>query len=572
MNKFSKPARALGPLLACGAALVLSSCGLFRQAPPGMAEIQLVTLNDFHGNIEATKYVIDSAYAAAPRTVAAGGIDTLGAALQAWRKQDPELLLVGAGDLIGASPAMSSMWADEPTIGAMDLLGLRISSVGNHEFDTGRMELLRQQKGGCNSPRADKACKFEAAYDGAKFQYLAANVIDMVTKKPILPAYKIEQAHGVKIGFIGAVLRDAAEKAPASGIAGLDFADEADAINRQLPELRKQGVGVFVVLIHQGGRTTDRFDQQDCTHLSGPIVDVVRRLDPAIRLVISGHSHRGYLCRVDGRLVTQSDMGGHVMSRIRLTVDTATNTLRDVSARQEVMIPGTWPANPALDAYLQKIRERSATALARPIARLAVPSVPREKQDDGESALGDLVTDATLAAGRAYGAQIAFVNNGSLRHDLDSGADNRVSVGQLLSSLPYTNSLVVMNLRGAQIRELLEQQWTGGRDITRGLLQVSEGFSYEWDPRRGEGNKVVRDSVMLNRVPLDDNTSYRIVVNNFLAEGGDAFPMFVSGSNRAETSIRDIDALTDYLVKREQNGKPAGKMEVQGRIKRWQPL
>jgi 5'-nucleotidase len=297
---------------------------------------------------------------------------------------------------------------------------------------------------------------------------------------------------------------------------------------------------------------------------------VVKRLDPAIRLVISGHSHRGYLCRVDGRLVTQSDMGGHVMSRIRLTVDTASNTLRDVSARQEVMIPGTWPANPALDAYLKKVRDRSASALARPVAALAVPTVPREKQDDGESALGDLVTDATLAAGRPYGAQIAFVNNGSLRHDLDTSAGNRVNVGQLLAALPYTNSLVVMNLRGSQIRDLLEQQWSGGRDITRGLLQVSDGFSYAWDPRRGEGGKVLPDSLKLNGVPIENGTVYRVVVNNFLAEGGDAFPAFTLGSNRAETNIRDIDALTDYLTQREQYGKPAGRNETQGRIKRLQ--
>jgi 5'-nucleotidase len=552
--------------------VLISGCAWHREPPKpaGVTEVQLVTLNDFHGNIEASKYVWASAYAEGERTISAGGIDTLGAALQAWRKQDPELLLVGAGDLIGASPAISSMWADEPTIGAMNLLGLRVSSVGNHEFDPGRVELLRQQRGGCKSPREDKACKFEPTYEGAKFQYLAANVVDMVTRKPILPAYKIETAHGVKVAFMGTVLRDAAEKALASGIAGLEFVDEADAINRQLPELRKQGVGVFVVLIHQGGRTTDKFDQQDCTHLTGPIVDVVKRLDPAIRLVVSGHSHRGYLCKVDGRLVTQSDMGGHVMSRIKLTVDTATNTLRDVSATQEVMVPGTWPADPALDAYLKKVRERSAAALARPVATLAVPSVIREKHDDGESALGDLVADSTLTAGRPFGAQIAFMNNGGMRQDLDSGPGNRVTVGQAMMVLPFGNTMVAMNLRGSQIYALLEQQWTGGRDITRGLLQVSDGFTYEWDPKRPEGAKVVPGSVMLNGVPLEKDTSYRVVVNNFLAEGGDGFPMFVSGGNRAETGIRDIDALTAYLTKREEIGKPAGRAEALGRIKRLQ--
>jgi 5'-nucleotidase len=565
---------AMKKYLSLVAVAALAGCAWRQQPlpslPPGVAEIQLVTLNDFHGNLEASKYTWDSVAGGGERVIQAGGIDTLGAALQAWRKQDPELLLVGAGDLIGASPAMSAMWADEPTIGAMNLLGLRATSVGNHEFDQGRIELLRQQKGGCDSPRPDKACKFDGTYDGAKFQYLAANVIDMKTRKPVLPAYKIETAHDVKVGFIGTVLRDTAEAALASGIAGLDFVDEADAINRQLPELRKQGVGVFVVLIHQGGRTTDKFDQQDCANLAGPIVDVVKRLDPSIRLVISGHSHRGYLCKVDGRLVTQSDMGGHVMSRIKLSVDTSTNTLRDVSAKQEVMVPGTWPADPSLDAYLKKVRERSTTALARPVAALAVASVVRKKDDSGESALGDLVADATLMGARSFGAQIAFMNNGGMRQDLDSGAGNRVTVGQAMMVLPFGNTGVVMNLKGAQIIELLEQQWHGGRDDSRGLLQVSEGFTYQWDARLPEGGRVVPGSVMLNGAPLEKDTSYRVVTNNFLAEGGDGFPMFVKGSNRADTGVRDIDALTDYLVKREQSGKPAGKAAPLNRIKRLQ--
>jgi 5'-nucleotidase len=540
--------------------VALAGCA-WRQppAPPSnLTEIQLVTLNDFHGNLEASKYTWDSANGGGERVIKAGGIDTIGAALQAWRKQDPELLLVGAGDLIGASPAISAMWADEPTIGAMNLLGLRATSVGNHEFDQGRIELLRQQKGGCVSPRADKACKFEGTYQGAQFQYLAANVIDMVTRKPVLPAYKIETAHGVKVAFIGTVLREASESALASGIAGLQFIDEADAINRQLPELRQQGVGVFVVLIHQGGRSKAKFDQQDCDDLKGPITDVVKRLDPAIRLVITGHSHEGYLCKVDGRAVTQADMGGHVLSRIKLTVDTQTNSVRDVSARQEVMVPGTWPADPALDAYLKKTRERSTAALAQPIATLAVPSVKREKEHARESALGDLVADSMLNAGRPFGAQIALQNPGGIRQDLETASGNRVTLGHAMAVLPFGNSLVAMNLRGAQIVDLLEEQWIGGRDAKRGLLQVSEGFWYEWDPAQPEGRRIVPGSVKLNGIPLEMDKSYRVVTNNFLAEGGDGFPTFIKGGSRAPTNIRDIDALTSYLVKREQDKKPAG--------------
>ncbi|MET0322510.1 MAG: bifunctional metallophosphatase/5'-nucleotidase [Duganella sp.] len=564
----------LRPLAAIALAALLASCATPLPKPSEadapasrLVDIQLVTLNDFHGNLEPSKYVWDSAQGGGPRTVDAGGIDTIGAALQAWRRDDPELLFVGAGDLVGASPAISAMWADEPTIGAMNLLGLRASSVGNHEFDGGRVELLRQQRGGCKSPRMDKACKYEPDFGGARFSYLAANVIDMATRKPVLPAYKIETAHGVKVAFIGTVLKSTAEAALASGIAGLEFIDEADAINRQLPELRQQGVSVFVALIHQGGSTTEKFDQPDCSKLTGPVTDIVKRLDPAVRLVVSGHSHKGYLCQVDGRTVTQSDMGGHVLGRIKLTVDTGANTLRTISARQEVMVPGKWPADPQLKAYLDTARARSAELLARPVARLAVASVVRKRADSGESALGDLVADSVLLAGRPFGAQIAFMNNGGMRQDLDTD-NGRATVGHTRMVLPFGNTLVVMNLTGRQVLDLLEQQWSGGREETRGLLQVSDGFSYQWDGRRGDGSKVVPGSVKLHGKPLERDTSYRIIANNFLAEGGDGFPMFANGRNRADTGIRDIDALNDFLVKREQGGKPAGAAQPLQRFQR----
>ena len=570
--------------LAASLAASLSACTTSLLAPPAAAvstptatatvpaklvQIELVTLNDFHGNLEPSKYVWDSVNGGGARTIEAGGIDTIGAALQAWRRDDPQLLLVGAGDLVGASPAISSMWADEPTIGAMNLLGLRASSVGNHEFDAGRVELLRQQMGGCKSPRADKACKYAPDFGGAKFSYLAANVIDTATRKPVLPAYKIETAHGVKVAFIGTVLKSTAEAALASGIAGLEFIDEADAINRQLPELRQQGVGVFVALVHQGGSTVEKFDQPDCSKLTGPVVDIVKRLDPAVRLVVSGHSHKGYLCQVDGRTVTQSDMGGHVLGRISLTVDTQTNTLKDIRARQEVMVPGKWPKEPQLAAYLETARARSAALLAQPVARLAVASVVRTKADSGESALGDLVADSVLQAGRPFGVQIGFMNNGGMRQDLDTDG-GRANVGQTRMVLPFGNTLVVMNLKGWQILDLLEEQWSGGREETRGLLQVSEGFTYQWDARRGDGSKVVPGSAKLNGKPLDREASYRVMVNNFLAEGGDGFPMFANGRNRTDTGIRDIDALNDYLVKREQAGKPAGAAQPQQRYQRLQ--
>jgi 5'-nucleotidase len=547
-----------------GLATILTGCAATQSGPT--ATIELVALNDLHGNLEATKFTYAGVGASEQRTVMAGGIDTIAGALRDWRRADPDLLLVGAGDLIGASPALSAMWADEPTIGALDLLGLQVTSVGNHEFDQGRVELLRQQKGGCASPRADKACKFEARYDGAKFRYLAANVIDANTRKTILPAYDVREVKGVKVAFIGTVLKDTAEVVAASGIAGLQFVDEADAVNRLLPELRAQGVGAYVVLIHQGGRTPSPFDQRYCGDLEGEIVDVVKRLDPAIRLVISGHSHKGYLCKVGDKVVTQAQMGGHMVSRIRLVVDRQTGKVVDVDARNIVMTQGDYTPEPKAAAFLATVRERSTRELAKPVARLAVPVVKRS--DDDESPLGNLIADATLFAGRPYGAQIAFMNRGGIRHNLETGEGNVVSKGQVLAALPFGNTLVVMNLTGTQIRTLLEQQWVADKVEVRGLLQVSEGFTYRYDLRKPEGARV--SDITLNGVPLDDNASYRVAVNNFLAEGNDAFPEFAKGTNRAETGQRDYDSLAAYLVRREQDYKPAGLAPAQPRIRRVQ--
>jgi 5'-nucleotidase len=563
------PLRPVAPFSALLSILVvvLSLAACAAQQPAAPVEVNLVAINDFHGNLERSRFSYASVTDGKQQTIQAGGIDTLAAALQAWRREDPQLLLVGAGDLVGASPAMSSMWADEPSIDAMNLLGLTASSLGNHEFDHGRVELLRQQNGGCATPRPE-ACKFTALYDGAKFPYLAANVRDHATGKLLVPAYRIEEAHGVKIAMIGAVLKNTAAVALASGIAGLDFGDEADAINGLLPELRRQGVGLFVVLIHQGGGTSDAIDQPDCTHLKGDIVDVVKRLDPAIGLVVSGHSHRAYTCRVDGRLVTQADTAGHVLTRIRLEVDPASHTLQGASATNIVMKPDTYPADPAAVAYLQSIRERSMAALSRPVAHLAVPIVEREKSTAGESPLGDLVADSALAAVRSQNAQIALMNNGGMRKNLESGTGLLADYGQTQAVLPFNNTLVVMTLSGAQIRAVLEQQWRKDVADNGNLLQISASLAYRWDAARPVGQRIVPGSVTVDGQALDDSRGYRVVMNNFLAEGGDRFTVLAAGTERVDTGLVDLQALRDYLAAQDQSGKPAGAASAAGRIQR----
>jgi 5'-nucleotidase len=540
-------------------AALLAGCTAASQRSENQVELTLVGLNDLHGHLEASRFG-DSGKA--------GGIDALAATLQAWRKDDADLLVVGAGDMVGASPAMSAMFADEPTIQALNLLGMRATSVGNHEFDAGRVELLRQAKGGCaDSPRPDKACKFNPSWGGAKFSYLAANVIDTRTGQTLLPAYRIDEVKGVKVAFIGTVLKDTPELVAAGGIGGLQFVDEAQAVNRLLPELRAQGATVFVVLIHQGGYSQARYDQQYCSDLDGDIADVVKRLDPAVRLVVSGHSHTGYLCRIDGKLVTQAEKFGHMLSRISLVVDRQSGAVVDSSARNIVVEPGRYPGMAEVDALLASVRARSSAELEKPVARIAVPTIGKTLLPNAdESPLGQLVADAILASSRKWGAQIAFTNTGGIRTALDAGAGNVVNAAQTQVVLPFGNEIVVMNLTGAQIVALLEGQWNGSEADKRGLLQVSEGFSYSWDTRKPKGQRIVRDSVRLNGVAIDDDGSYRVAVYNFLAEGNDGFVIFRQGSNQAATGVRDVDSLRSYLLRLEQDNKPAGTFGAVPRI------
>jgi 5'-nucleotidase len=538
-------------------ALALAGCASPSSHAPAPAhapvEINLVALNDFHGNLEPSSYNYKPAGFDKAVKIQAGGVATIGGALDAWRKEDKDLVFVAAGDLIGASPGLSSMWADEPSIEAMNRMGLVASSLGNHEFDQGSRELLRQQNGGCDSPRPTKACQLAPDYKGAKFSYLAANVVDQRTGKTLVQPWRVVEVKGVKVGLVGAVLHDLSSVAVGSAIKGLDVLDEAETINKAVPAMRAAGAKVFVVLIHNGGHTIEPFDKVDCADLKGPIVDITKRLDPAIRLVISGHSHTGYLCKIDGRVVTQADAMGHLLSRIRMTVDPVSGAVQAIDVRNVVMDPKAIAPDAQLAAYVAGVRARSDAELAKPVARIASNGLARKENEAGESALGDAIADAAVAATRAQGVQIGFMNPGGIRRDLEAGEGGVVSFGQAQSVLPFGNTLVALDLSGAQLVRVLEEQWDrpghGGY-----MLQVSQGLSYQWDSTRPAGQRIVPGSVKVNGVPVEPDKSYRVVANNFLAEGGDNFPTLAQGVNRVETQIRDLDGLIAWLKQHPETG------------------
>jgi len=530
--------RSIALLLLLPLALLASA-----QNAPSQVSVKLLAINDFHGQLEAP---------AGPGEiggVAAGGAAYLAAHIRTLQAAHPHTVFVSAGDLINASPFASALFQDEPTIEAMNEMGLALNAVGNHEFDEGVAELRRMQAGGCHPQHG---CRFRQGFGGARFEFLAANVVNEATGQTLFPAYAVREFDGVRVAFIGMTLQATGNMVSADGIAGWSFRNEWQTANALVPQIRAQGIEAIVLLIHEGGFTTSGYD--DCPGLSGPIVEIVPRLDPAIDAVITGHTHRAYNCRVDGRLVTSAGALGRMFTEIDLTLDRASGDVIRAAARNHIVTRDLAP-HPVVAAVVEEAR-RAAAAHDRVCGELTAPAT-REGQlardvragASGDSALGRLVADAQLwatAPPARGGAQIAFMNPGGLREDLVPGAGGAVRYSQLFAVHPFGNQLVTMTLTGAQIRELLEQQFPGYSNAQpyERILQASRGFSYAWSARSPPGRRV--QEMRLDGAALDPAGRYRVTVNSFLASGGDKFSVLAQGSDR-QAGMSDVDALEAYF-------------------------
>lgn len=520
--------------------------------PPGKGKgpfttVQLLSFNDYHGHLEATDGPLTKAQDPAQNPV--GGVEYLATNLAALRAKvgKKSSLTVAAGDLIGGSPFLSGMFHDEPSVESLNALGLDVSSVGNHEFDEGTAELLRMQKGGCH-PVA--GCYFpDAPYTGAKFQWLAANVIRKDNGKSLLPATSIKEVNGEKIGFIGMTLKATPTLVSPAGVATVDFKDEVETANRQAVRLRKEGVKAIVVLIHEGGYQTGEFGQ--CLGISEPIYGIASKMSPEIDMIISGHTHQPYVCSIPDpagkpRLVTSAADYGRAITETSLVIDRRTGDVdRAKTTAVNHLNVRTVAPDPKQTAIIAKW-----TALAGPIKNTVVGSHVEDILGDAsgnrgiETPMGAVVADSILwgTAGPAKGnAQISFMNIGGVRSSLRlSPPTGTEGIGQITyqeayNIAPFGNLLVTMDMTGDQIRQALEQQYQpvparGSRPML--ALAVSEGFSYTWDALAPQGSRVVAGSMKLNGVPLDMAATYRVGTLNFLADGGDLFTAFKLGTNR----------------------------------------
>jgi 5'-nucleotidase len=461
--------------------------------------------------------------------------------------------------MIGASPLLSALFHDEPTIEAFNQIGLDFNAVGNHEFDEGVTELLRMQEGGCHPV---DGCLDGDGFAGASFRFLAANVLYKNNGKPIFPAWKLRSFEGAKVAFIGLTLEGTPSIVTPSGISSVDFLDEADTVNALVPRLKQQGIETIVVLIHEGGFPAT-FDVNGCSGVSGPIVDIADRLDDEVDVVISGHTHQPYNCTIDGKLVTSAFSFGRVVTKIDLTLDRATGEVVSKVANNRIATRDVTP-DAAQTALIAKYN-----AIAAPLANRVIGSITtditRATNAAGESALGDVIADGQLSAtapAALGGAVMAFMNPGGIRADLSFAGssagegDGNVTYGEMFTVQPFGNNLVTMTLTGAQIDTLLEQQFVGCGQSSNRILQVSAGFSYTWSAGGAACAKVNPATIALNGVPIVSGTSYRVTVNSFLAGGGDGFAVLKSGTERV-SGVLDLDALVDYLRTSDPLAPPA---------------
>ena len=568
----------LVPLAACATVPPTPVARPATPVPLPPVEVQILAFNDFHGNLEPPKITVPGRRVDGSEVrLPAGGVAYLAGALKQLRQGRKHSITVAAGDLIGATPIASALFLDEPAILAMNMAGLDLASVGNHEFDRGSAELLRMQRGGCERHTTRQPCAVDKAFGGARFAYLAANVRD-AAGHTLFPGTAIRDFGPVRIGFIGMTLKDTAVLVTPSGVAGLAFADEAATANALVPQLKAQGADAIVVLIHEGAFTTGYWDDPSCPGLSGDVLPILDKLDPSIELVVSGHTHWAYRCDLPmpngrTRLLTSAGRYGTMLTDIRLTFDPRTKALKGKAATLTVVqgegyqdLLGVVPVVPAFPAYpaapeVKALVDRYVAAVKpyadRVVAQLA--GIVTEIADENLATRGgELVADAQLAwtmPKARGGAEIAFMNNGGVRADLVPRTDGSVTYGQVFAMQPFGNGIVVMDLTGAQIKSLLEQQFL---DVDEPMmLMPSKGFAYAYDVRRAEGDRIV--SMTFNGRPVDPSRTYRVAANSFLASGGDAFSTFIEGTNRLDAG-NDLDALEAYL-------KTNPPLPVGGRVK-----
>ncbi|MCW1094946.1 MULTISPECIES: bifunctional metallophosphatase/5'-nucleotidase [Streptomyces] len=526
-------------------------------------DVQLLSFNDLHGNLEppagSSGRVTEVQPDGTTKTIDAGGVEYLATHLREARKGNRYSITAAGGDMVGASPLLSGLFHDEPTIEALNKLDLDVTSVGNHEFDEGAKELARLQNGGCHPT---EGCYTDKEFKGADFPYLAANVLDEKTGKPLLKPYWVWKQRGVKVGFIGVTLEGTPDIVSAEGVKGLKFRDEVETINKYAKELQRQGVKSIVALIHEGGFPASSSYNYDCDSpgagdgISGPIVDIAKNITPQVDALVTGHTHNAYVCTIpdpagNPRMVTSASSFGRLYTDTTLTYDRRTGDIARTSVESaNHVVTRDVPKAPDMTRLIDKW-----STLAAPIGNRPIGYVSADINRDGtESPLGDLIADAQFAYGKAQDPEtdLALMNPGGIRAPLTytaSGAegDGVVTYAEGFTVQPFANTVNLKDYTGAQLIQVLKEQVSGPNEAAPKILQVSSGLTYTLDLTKSGADRVVTDSIRLNGSPVDETATYRVASNSFLAGGGDGFTTLGEGTNEL-VGADDLAAFEQYLT------------------------
>ncbi|MCT9142286.1 bifunctional metallophosphatase/5'-nucleotidase [Streptomyces violarus] len=539
--------------------------------PGRYQDVQLLSFNDLHGNLEppagSSGRVTEQQHDGTTKTIDAGGVEYLATHLRQAREGEKYSVTAAGGDMVGASPLISGLFHDEPTIEALNKLDLDVTSVGNHEFDEGAKELGRLQKGGCH-PK--DGCYTDRKFKGADFPYLAANVLDEKTKKPILKPYWVWKKKDVKVGFIGVTLEGTPDIVSAEGVKGLSFKDEVETINKYAKELQKKGVKSIVALIHEGGFPASTSYNYDCDApgagdgISGPIVDIAKNVTPQVDALVTGHTHNAYVCSVDDpagkpRMVTSAASFGRLYTDTTLTYDRKTGDIARTAVKSaNRVVTRDVPKAPDMTRLISKWN-----TLAAPIGNRAIGYVSGDIGNTGtESPLGDVIADAQLAHGKQLDPEtdLALMNPGGIRAPLTYAAkagegDGVVTYAEGFTVQPFANTVNLQDFTGAQLIQVLKEQVTGPNAAAPKVLQVSSGLTYTLDLTKAGADRVVTDSVKLDGKAIDPAATYRVATNSFLAGGGDGFPTLGQGTNDV-VGLDDLAALEQYLTANSSASNP----------------
>ncbi|MFE6198291.1 bifunctional metallophosphatase/5'-nucleotidase [Streptomyces sp. NPDC057838] len=531
--------------------------------PGRYQDVQLLSFNDLHGNLEppagSSGRVTEKQPDGTTKTIDAGGVEYLATHLRQAREGEKYSITAAGGDMVGASPLISGLFHDEPTIEALNKLDLDVTSVGNHEFDEGAQELGRLQNGGCH-PK--DGCYTDEEFEGADFPYLAANVLDEKTKKPILKPYWVWKKNGVKVGFIGVTLEGTPDIVSAEGVKGLSFKDETETINKYAKVLQKQGVKSIVALVHEGGFPASTSYNYDCDSpgagdgISGPIVDIAKNVTPQVDALVTGHTHSAYVCSIADpsgkpRMVTSAASFGRLYTDTTLTYDRLTGDIARTAVKSaNRVVTRDVPKAPDMTGLIGKWN-----ALAAPIGNRPIGYISGDIGNTGtESPLGDLIADAQLAHGKQLDPEtdLALMNPGGIRAPLTYAAkagegDGVVTYAEGFTVQPFANTVNLQDFTGTQLVQALKEQVSGANAAAPKILQVSSGLTYTLDLTKSGADRVVTDSIRLNGAAIDPAATYRVATNSFLAGGGDGFPTLGQGTNDV-VGADDLTALEQYLT------------------------